>query len=166
MYCCTPKAISWSHRQHSSSSKHGELSWCQRARFWSHLITTLSPSSPLNHWQTSDGPLHVLSWAGGPCGRCRISVLQGIVCYQSFSWWILSQLPWDHWQDPPVQFWADSSSFSWSLKLHKVRSCMEPQSEGDDNYFVFLPFVNNRTNCCHLLTKLLGDGLVAHSSLI
>ncbi len=45
--------------------QHGELSWCQRARFWSHLITTLSPSSPLNHWQTSDGPLHVLSWAGG-----------------------------------------------------------------------------------------------------
>ncbi len=25
----------------------------------------------------------------------------------------------------------------------------------------FLPFANNRTNCCHLLTKLLGDGLVA-----
>ncbi len=43
------------------SSKHGELSWCQRAGFWSHLTTTLSPSSPLNHWQTSDGPLHVLS---------------------------------------------------------------------------------------------------------
>ncbi len=38
---------------------------------------------------------------------------------------------WDHWQDPPVQFWADSSPFSWSLKLHEVRSCTEPQSEGD-----------------------------------
>ncbi len=35
-----------------------------------------------------------------------------------------------------------------------------------DNYFVFLPFSNDRTNCCHLLTKLLGDGLVAHSSLM
>ncbi len=57
---------SWGHRQHSSSSKHGELSWCQRAGFWSHLTTTLSPSSPLNHWQTSDGPVYVLSWAGGP----------------------------------------------------------------------------------------------------
>ncbi len=45
---------SWGHRQHSSSSsKHGKLSWCQRAWFWSHLTTTLSPSSPLNHWQTS-----------------------------------------------------------------------------------------------------------------
>jgi len=40
--------------QHSSSSKHGELSWCQRAGFWSHLTTTLSSSSPLNHWHTSD----------------------------------------------------------------------------------------------------------------
>ncbi len=27
--------------------------------------------------------------------------------------------------------WFDSSPFSWSLKLHEVRSCMEPQSEGD-----------------------------------
>ncbi len=89
---------SWGHRQHSSSSKHGELSWCQRARFWSHLTTTLSPSSSLNHWQTSDVSVHVLSGAGGPCGRCRISVLRGVVCYQMFSWW----LPWDHWQDPPV----------------------------------------------------------------
>ncbi len=96
---------SWGHRQHSSS-KHGELSWCQRAGFWSHLTTTLSPSSPLNHWyvhwQASDGPVHVLSWAGGHCGHCRISVLHGIVCYQLFSWWLWSQLPWDHWQDPPV----------------------------------------------------------------
>ncbi len=28
---------------------------------WSNLTTTLSPSSPLNHWQTSDRPVHVLS---------------------------------------------------------------------------------------------------------
>ncbi len=35
-----------------------------------------------------------------------------------------------------------------------------------DGYFVFLPFLNNRTNCCLLLTKLLADGLVAHSSLV
>ncbi len=41
---------------------------------------------------------------------------------------------------------------------------MVPQSEGD-SYFVFLPFVNNRTNCCQLHTKLLGR-LVAHSSLV
>ncbi len=96
---------SWGHRQHSSSSKHGELSWCQRATFWSHLTTTLSPSSPLNHWQTSDGPVHVLSWAGGPCGHCRNSVLYGVVCYQLFSWWLWSQLPWDHWQNHVVLGW-------------------------------------------------------------
>ncbi len=62
--------------------------------FWSHLTTTFSPSSPLNHsdvhWQTSDGPGHVLSWAGGPCGHCRILVFQGVVCYQ-FSWWLWSE---------------------------------------------------------------------------
>ncbi len=71
----------------------------------------------------------------GPCGSYRISVLHGVVCYQLFSWWLWSQLPWDHWQDPPVQFWADSSPFSWSLKLHEVRSCKEPQSEGDWQLF-------------------------------
>ncbi len=70
---------SWGHRQHSSS-KHGELSWCQTAGFWSHLTTTLSPSSPLNHWQTLDGPVHVLSWAEGPCGCCMISVHHDVVC--------------------------------------------------------------------------------------
>ncbi len=81
--CLTVGWCSWGHRQHSSSSKHGELSWCQRARFWSHLTTELSHSSPLNHsdvhWQISDGPVHVLSWAGRPCGHCRISVLLGVV---------------------------------------------------------------------------------------
>ncbi len=34
-----------------------------------------------------------------------------------------------------------------------------PRSREIDSYFMFLPFVNNHTNCCHLLTKLLGDGL-------
>ncbi len=41
-----------------------------------------------------------------------------------------------------------------------------PSPREIDSYFVFLPFANNRTNCCHLLTKLLGDDLVAHSSLV
>ncbi len=78
--CLTEGMCSWGHRQHSFSSKHGELSWCQRAGFWSHLTTTLSPSSPLNHWlQTS---VHVLSWAAGPCMRCMVSVLHGVVCYE------------------------------------------------------------------------------------
>ncbi len=30
-----------------------------------------------------------------------------------------------------------------------------PRPREIDSYFVFLPFANNRTNCCHLLTKLL-----------
>ncbi len=77
-------------------------SWWQRDGFLSHLTSTLSPSSPLNHLQTSDRPVHVLSWAGGSFGRCRISVLHCVVYYQLFYWWLWSQLPWDHWKDPPV----------------------------------------------------------------
>ncbi len=65
MQCSCPFPTA-EHRQHSSSSKHSELSWCQRAKCWTHLTTTLSPSYPVNHWQTSVGPVHVLSWAGGP----------------------------------------------------------------------------------------------------
>ncbi len=59
-----------------------------KSLIWSHLTTTLSPSSPLNHsdvhWQTSDGPVHVLAWAGGPCGCWRFSVLQVIMRYHCF----------------------------------------------------------------------------------
>ncbi len=119
------------------------LSWCQRTRFWSHLTTTLSPSSPLNHsdvhWQTSDGPIHMLSWAGGPFRRCRISVFHGTLFpHRSHNHW--NSAMWD---------------LAWSPSPREI-----------DSYFVFVPFVNNRTNCCHRLTKLLGDGLVAHSSLV
>ena len=32
--------------------------------------------------------------------------------------------------------------------------------------FVFLPFLNNHSNCCLLLTKFLADGLVAFSRLV
>ncbi len=39
---------------------------------------------------------------GDLCGRYRISVLHGIVCNQLFSWWLWSQLPCNHWQDPPA----------------------------------------------------------------
>ncbi len=157
---------SWGHRQHSSSSKHGELSY-QRAGFWSHLATKVSPSSPLNHWQTSDRFLHVLSWAGGHFRHYMISVLHGIVCYQLFSWWLWSQLPWDHWQDSPPcssgmiphrshDHW---NSMRWDL-------AWRPRPRESDSYFVFLPFANNRTNYCLILIKLLGDGPAAHSSLV
>ncbi len=49
---------------------------------WPH---DLLPCPPLDHpdglWQTSDGPGHVLAWAGGPCARCRILIHDGVVCY-------------------------------------------------------------------------------------
>ncbi len=51
--------------------------------------------------------------------------------------------------------------FSRSSLPHEVRSCMELQTEGDWWLFVFLPFPNNLSNSCLLLTKLLADGLVA-----
>ncbi len=54
----------------------------------------------------------------------------------------------DHWN-------STRWDLAWSPRLREI-----------DSYFVFLPFANNRINCCHLLTKLLGDGLVAHSSLV
>ncbi len=146
----------------SSSSKHGELSWCQRAQFWSHLTTTRSPSSPLNHWQTSDGPVHVLAWAGGPCGRCKISFLHDVVCYQLFSW--LTMAP------AALRSLTRSSCvvlgwfFTVLMIIETPRREMlhgAPNSPRDiDRYFVFLPFANNCTNCCHL-----RDGIVAHSSL-
>ncbi len=117
------------------------VSWCQIARIWYHRTTTISPSSPLNysdvHWQTSDGPVHVLSWAGGPCGCCRISVLHGIVCV---AYWFFD--PWDE----ILHEAQDWGRLTVTLGVFNLRI--------------------NRTNCCHLLTKPLGDDLVTHSSLM
>ncbi len=133
----------------------------------SHLTTTLSPSSPLNHWQTSDGPVHVLSWGRGTLRALQdFSPSRRSVVTNCFSWWLWSScleiidqiLPCssgliphcshDHW-----------NSTRWDL-------AWSPRPREIDSYFVFLPFENNRTNFCHLLTKLLGHGLVAHSSLV
>src|SRR4029434_6433184 len=41
-----------------------------------------------------------------------------------------------------------------------------PRPRGIDSCLVLLPFTNNRTNSCLLLTNLLADGFVAHSSLV
>ncbi len=66
----------------SSSSKHEEWSLYQKVLFWSHLTTWPSPMPPLDHpdglWQTSDGPGHVLAWAGGPF--LGILIHDGVVC--------------------------------------------------------------------------------------
>ncbi len=68
-----------------SSSKHGEGSLYQKVIFglirttWPSLMPHLDHSDGL--WQTSDGPGHVLAWAGGPCLRCRILIHDGVVCY-------------------------------------------------------------------------------------
>ncbi len=152
-----------------------KASWGQRAGFWFHLTTTLSPSSPLNHsdvhWQTSDRPV--------PCA-CAFLSRGTLRVLQDFSPSRRSVLPIvflvtmvpaalrsltrsvvvlcssgliphclnDHW-----------NSTRWDL-------AWSPRPREIDSYSVFLPFANNCTNCCHLLTKLLGDGLVAHPSLV
>ncbi len=82
--------------------------------------------------------------------------------YQLFSWWLWSQLPWDHWQDPPSGLIPHRSHDHWNSTRLDLAWSPSPR----ERYFMFLPFANNCTNCCHFLTKLLGDGLVAHSSLV
>ncbi len=76
---------SWDCTHSSSSSKHSEWRLYQKVIFWSHLTTWPSPMPPLDYpdglWQTSDGPGHVLAWAGGPCTRCRILIHDSVVCY-------------------------------------------------------------------------------------
>ncbi len=97
---------------------------------------TLSPSSPMNHsdvhWKTSNGPGHVLSWAGGPCGRCMISVLYGVVCYQLFSWWL-----WSH----TVK----------KKKLSQLQSLRQPASA---DFWVFSTyFLGYFSTCCCINIK-------------
>src|SRR4029434_5661123 len=41
-----------------------------------------------------------------------------------------------------------------------------PRPRAMDSCLVLLPFMNNSTNSCLLLTKLLADGFVSHSSLV
>ncbi len=112
--------------------------------------------------------VHVLSWAGGPCGGCRISVLHGVVCYQLFSWWLWSQTP--SCLEIIDKILLPCSSGLIPHRSHDLWNSTRwdlvwsPSPREIDCYFVFLPFANN--NWFHLLTKLLGDGLVAHSSLV
>src|SRR4029434_1857589 len=49
---------------------------------------------------------------------------------------------------------------------HEGISCMGPRPRVIDSCLVLLPFTNNRTHSCPLLTKLLADGFVTHSSLV
>jgi len=96
-------------------------------------------------------------------GTLWISVHCDIMCYQWFAWWLcleiinkllscISGLIAHHSHDHsyPMRW-----NLAWSSKPRAI-----------DGYFAFLLFPNNRTNSCLLLTKLLVDGLVAHSSLV
>ncbi len=51
MWCSCPVSLAEKAKHNvSSSSKHGELIWCQRAGFWSHLTTTLGHKHPVLLW--------------------------------------------------------------------------------------------------------------------
>ncbi len=107
--CLTVGMVFLRYRQHSSSSKHGELSWCQRAQFWSHL--TFESLANFRRYM------------------CFLE--QGDLAGAATRW-----------------------DLAWSPSKREI-----------DSYFVFLPFANIHTNCCYLLIKLLGDGLVLHPAL-
>ncbi len=132
----------------------------------SHLTTTLSHSSPLNLWHTPDRPVHGLSWAGGPCRALQdFSPSQHSVLPIVF---LVTMVP------PALRSMTRSSRVVLGWYLTVLMIIETPRGEilhgaparGRLTVILFLPFANNRTNCCHLLTKLLGDGFVAHSSLV
>ncbi len=74
---------SWGHRQHSSSSNHGEFSWCLRARFWSHPDHKSFPQFSSESFRCSLANFRQACTCAllsrGTCGRCRISVLHGVL---------------------------------------------------------------------------------------
>ncbi len=135
-----------------------------KARFWSHLTTTLPPSSPLNHWQTSDGPvLYMCFLEQGDLqdfSPSRRSVLPIV--------FLVTMVP------AALRSLTRPSRVVLGYFLSVLMIIETPRGEilhgapdrGRLTVILFLPFANNRTNCCHLLTKLLGDGLVAHCSLV
>ncbi len=93
------------------------------------LMTTWpSPMPPLDHpdglWQTSDGPGHVLAWAGGPCARSRVL----IPCSSR----LILHLSQDHW-------YSTRRDLAWSPSPREI-----------DSHLEFLPFSNNCTNSCCL----------------
>ncbi len=99
--------------------------------------------------------VHVLSWAGRPCGHCRISVLHGVVCYQLFSWWLWFQLPWDHWQDPPVSsgLIPHRSHDHWNSTRWILHGA---PNRGRLTVICVSSIVNNHTNCCHFSPSCLA----------
>lgn len=64
-----------------------------------------------------------------------------------------------HWEQ--ILSWSShvlGRSFSSLSSTHEVRSCTELQTEGDWwSFFVSILFLNNHTNSCQILNKLLVD---------
>lgn len=65
------------------------------------------------------------------------------------------------WKTNSQPIFTHPQPFSWSSSPREAWSC---RSKATDGNFIFLPFLRNRTNSFSLPTKLLADGLLAHSS--
>ncbi len=139
---------SWGHGLHSSSSKPRQVELMSKS--WI-LVSSDHNTFTQNHWQFK---------------ALMISVLHGVVLPIVF---LLTMVP------ATLRSLTRSSHLVLDWFLTVLMIIETPRGEilhGAPvrgryfSYFVFLPFANNRTNCCHLLTKLLGNGLVAHSSFV
>lgn len=91
-------------------------------------------------------------------GHCRMSVYYGAVC---------DCVP------RCLQIIKKLLLCSFGLILHLSQDRPHPirhnlawccKSRTTDDHFMFLPFLNNCSSSCHLLTKRLANGLVAHTS--
>ncbi len=84
-------------------------------------------------------------WAGGTLRLLAgFQVLHGRSVLPIVSWWLWSQLPWDHWHDPPVSSGLihHCSHDHWNSTRWDL--AWSPSPREIDSYFVFLLFANNR----------------------
>ncbi len=121
-------------------------------------MTLSHASSGSSRWQSSDGPGHVLAWAGrlqdfNPwrCSGLLMVTVETVVpaLFRSLtSSRLIPHLSLDHW-------YSTRRDLAWS-----------PSSREIDSHLEFLPFSNNCAKSCCFLTKLFAYCPVAHPSLV
>ncbi len=145
------------------------LSWCQKAGFWSHLETMFGLFHPVLLW--------IIGKLQTGLYMCFLEQgdLAGAAGFQSFTAWCVTNCFLGDYDPRCLEIIDQILPCRSGLIPHRSHDqwnstrwdlVWSPSPRETDSYFVFLPFENNHTNCCDLLTKLLGDGLVAHSSLL
>ncbi len=158
-------SCSWFAHISGGTLSHSSLQILSKSlRFWGWLWL-LEPSAPSTDflWDssletgkaTSSWGTLLLPW---PCvlDHCHA----GIPIHNPLSMPWLASMPW------PWRYMALSIVLllrpcsSWLIPHRSHWNSTRWDLASNPSYFVFLQFANNRTNCCHLLTKLLGDGLL------